>query len=365
MLGLFVALVVAEVGLRALGVGPQPIRSKRLLNNLDAPVYYHCYTSNPNGEFRPLPDMREGHWILKTTMLQPTELPLEKVYETPFCVEYYNSVLQVGDESIAIRDRAYEAEPSADKLRILLIGDSFAYGEGVPLDRTLFRQLESRLGPSVEVVNAARPGFDTSLELWRTQRLVPALHSRRVLVVFIPNDIRLTDELIARQTFINDLINVRDEYVERHHATAWYSGSLRLVELLGATWEMRRIAQETTQWYLDSYDPRYNKENLDLLAYQIGQFAQLPECQVAFVLYPLMENLGSYPFTAIHEQVAEMVRNAGMPVLDLAPVFADYDAQSLWVHPADHHPCGKAHAIAAERIAAWLRDEVPSFLEHP
>lgn len=366
MFGTMVALIAVEVALRTTGIGQNRLRSKRMLNNLDAPVYYHLYTSNPNGEFRPLPDTSHGRWVLKTTMLPPTELPLEMKNETPFCVEYRNSLLPIEGRPVVIRDRAYPLIPAEGKQRMLMIGDSFAYGEGVPLERTLFRQLESRLGPSFQVMDAGRPGFDTSMELARAQRLVPQLGVRRVLLVFIPNDIRLTDELIARQTFINDLINIRDEILERHESSAWYSGSPRVVQWFGSAWEMRRIAHETIRWYLDSYDPHINGKNLDLLAYQIGQFAKLPNCRVAMVIYPLMEGLErSYPFAEIHARVAEMARRAGIPALDLAPVFAGCDTQSLWVHPADHHPNGKAHRMAAERIAKWLSEEVPGYLEHP
>ena len=51
-----------------------------------------------------------------------------------------------------------------------------------------------------------------------------------------------------------------------------------------------------------------------------------------------------------------------MPVLDLAPFFEGRKTSALQVHPADHHPNGKAHRIAAEAIVGWLRDEVPGFL---
>jgi len=365
-LGLVVALVCVELGLRATGTGATRLRSKRMLNNLDTSYYFHCYTSNPNGELEPVPDVSQGHWVLKTTMLPPTELPLEKISETPFCVRYDNTLLPIDGEPVVVRDRQYQPDPPPDTKRILLIGDSFAYGEGVPLERTLFRQLERELEGRFQVINAARPGFDTALELHRASRLVPVLNAKRMLVIFIANDILLTDELIQRQNFINDLINVRDEHLARHEDQSWYRDSLRVVEFFGSAWEMRRIAQQTIRWYLDSYDPQYNEINLRRLEHHIGQFGQWSDCQVAFVLYPLMEGLrGDYPLQPIHDRVAQMVRKAGLPVLDLAPAFAGKHAKSLWVHPADHHPCGKAHRTAAREIARWLVTEEPSFLEGP
>jgi hypothetical protein len=52
----------------------------------------------------------------------------------------------------------------------------------------------------------------------------------------------------------------------------------------------------------------------------------------------------------------------GLPVLDLAPAFAGQRTEDLWVHPCDHHPNGRAHAIAGRALADWLQRGVPGFL---
>ncbi len=357
-LGLLVAVVVLEAAQWALGLEPPKLRTKRhLRSHSGLRADYHCYASNPNLEFQPTPAVSKGTWELRTFMLKAATLPLERLAETPWCVEYRYSKNN-------LRDRNYETLPAPGVLRIAAVGDSFTFGEGVPIDLTLFRQLERLLAPRVEVLNGGRPGFDTLREIGVLSDLAANANCRRALVVFVPNDIELSDELAKRQTYINDLINIRDEYLEERQSRAWYAHGSAILQYLGSQWEMRRIAQETIQWYLDSYELEHNGENLRRLEEHLRQMANMPRCRVALVLYPLIEGLErDYPLAPIHRCVAEMARRVGLPVLDLAPAFTGHTTPSLQVHPTDHHPNGTAHKIAAEAIVDWLRRDLPWFLK--
>jgi hypothetical protein len=44
-------------------------------------------------------------------------------------------------------------------------------------------------------------------------------------------------------------------------------------------------------------------------------------------------------------------------VLDLFDAFRGRDGPSLWVHPTNQHPNEEAHAIAAEALGRFLREE--------
>lgn len=355
--GLFVGLVLVEGALRATGIGSGPIISKRRLVDDSKPsVAYHCYPTNPHSEFGPAPEIEGGNWRLETYTLDPQEIPLKRLHETPWCVRYDFS-------SRRLRDREYPLEPAEGVLRIAVVGDSFVFGEGVPNQQSLPRQIHDLLGAEFEVLNGGLVGADTIREYELAALLAGQAHCTRIVFVFIPNDVPLTDELIKRQNGINDLINFRSAGLVTYEADAWYSGRLRTVQLIGRRLFLRRIRQETIQWYVDSYDPRYNGENLAVLDQTLHALANLPDCRVAFVIYPLLEGLESgYPLSAIHERVAAMARRAGLPVLDLAEVFDGTSSRELWVHPVDHHPNGAAHAVAARAIVDWLHSDVPGFL---
>jgi len=353
--GVLVAWLVAEIVL--MFREPQRVRSTRYLINRQPPYEkYYCYSSNPNGEFERLPPVSGVNWTLHDSTLEATEMPLDRLNENPYGV-------MVDTSEQGLRDRVYSESPGDGVLRIAGIGDSFAFGQGVSLKRTLFKQMETLLGEGYEVVNAAGVGRGTSEEADSLRTVAAGLNCRRAVVVFIVNDVNLDAGLTSQQDYINDLVNIRDRYLERHQADAWYSGHSRLLRLVGSWMDMRSIKRDTIQWYRDSYDRDINAANLNVLAADLERMAETPNCRVAFVMFPLLVDLETaYPFRDIHEQVGRMAREAGMPVLDLEPVFRRHKTSSLHVHPTDHHPNGKAHGIAAPAIVDWLRREVPDFL---
>ena len=361
-IGLFAGLVSMEIIVRVLDLKPQSLRGKRYLTEQsDSSVTYHCYSSNPHGEFRSLPDMGRGRWQLMNLLSRPPAgIPLSQIGQTPCCIEDRKS-----DQGL--RDRHYDLVPPPGKLRVAVVGDSFARGEGVPVERSLPKQLEALLGADqYEIMNVGFAGLGTAEEVTRAQETVRLTKAQRVLLVFIPNDIRLTPELGQRQESINDLILFQDKYLAKLNEQRWYRRSPLVIQLVGASFEMRRITQETVKWYLDSYDPACNPEGLRLLAADFRALASIPDCRVSVVIYPLMFGLeGDYPFGPIHSRVARMVREAGLPVLDLAPAFKGQKASALQVHPSDHHPNSRAHAVAAQAICQWLRGDLPGFLAVP
>lgn len=358
LVGCVVAFLLAEIGLRVSGWEPSARLSKRSLldRSPGRRTWYDCYASNPNGEFRELPDTSRGNWVLVDNQPTPVPLQLERVRETPWCVEY---VLSSQD----LRDVERQPEPATGVLRLALIGDSFTFGEGVPAEKALPARLQAELGASFEVLNLGRPGDDTLHELDRLAAAIPAFHLRRAAVVFIPNDIGTTPELQREQDYIHDLIQFRDANLARGRFGAVTFLGSRLLHLAGVQLDMRRVTAKTIQWYRDLYDPARNPAGLQQFRASLARLAKLPGCRVVLVLYPLLEDFeGGYPLQSVHDAVAGMARAAGLEVIDLASAFAAETTESLWVHPSDHHPNGRAHALAARALAEALRRSASGFL---
>ncbi len=263
-----------------------------------------------------------------------------------------------------LRDRVYPPTPPPGVVRVLGIGDSFAMGVGVPVERSLFRQLNALAGTSVEIVNAARSGSYAMHEYAQVNQLTAPLNCERVLVVFLPNDISPSEAQTKQESLINDLVNVRESYLNKHLNAGWLTQHSRLFALVHRWWESRKIHNKTIQWYLDCYDEQQNPAGTTMLKEIFKRYAELPTAEVALVIYPMMEGLDSeYPLAPIHRQVAQYAKEAGLPVLDLAPAFAGQQSSEMWVHPCDHHPNSQAHKIAAEAIYNWLSTDLSWFTE--
>src|SRR5260370_17321144 len=98
---------------------------------------------------------------------------------------------------ISINALGFRAHETADEIgrsevRIVVVGDSVAFGQGVRDGETLAAQLvarlRSRLTTSVAVVNLGVPGYDTCQEygIFR-ERAVP-LKPQDVLLIYVDND---------------------------------------------------------------------------------------------------------------------------------------------------------------------------------
>jgi hypothetical protein len=120
------------------------------------------------------------------------------------------------------------------------------------------------------------------------------------------------------------------------------------------TW---RIGRETTRWYLDLYGPA-NAEGWARTQDQMRDMDRQMRARGGRFLvasWPLLVDLQSYPFTSADETIARFCAEAHIPRVDLRPALASLPAESLWVHPVDHHPNEVAHRRAAEALAGPVR----------
>jgi len=356
MVGTLAALVVAEGALRVLDVAPRRITTQVLENLDDTTVRYQCYGSDPRGEFQRTPDVSSGRWRLQRLLAPPVEVPLDRLAETPWCVEYRH-------ETFGVRGPAVAPVSLPGTLRVAGIGDSFAYGDGVPYEQTLFAQLSDELGDAVEVLNCAQSGADMALNVKTLEWVAGRFNPDRAIVVFVPNDVGMSSGLRAHESGVFDLINLRVPAGRRGDTTPWYVEASHVARLLGTFGEIRSASAATLALYQDAYDPAQNGASLAQLRAEFRSLATLSCGSAVLVIYPLMVDFeDGYPLQHAHDRVRAMAEDEGLRVLDLAPAFEGEDTESLWVHDVDHHPNGVAHGIAARALAAFLRDESPGFL---
>ncbi len=85
-------------------------------------------------------------------------------------------------------DREYPLEKTPDSLRVVIVGDSFTWGEDVRNEDTFAAQLENLLSGS-EVINLGVHGFGTDQQLLRLQREGLAYSPDVVMLVFFEGNI--------------------------------------------------------------------------------------------------------------------------------------------------------------------------------
>ena len=152
------AVATAEAGLRAFF--PQPLREAYRAVDAGGPITRR--------------DPEIG-WTLKPDLAWTTgSAPWENGLTT---------------NAAGFRDGPHAAAKAPGAYRVVVLGDSFVFGSGVPQEGTLTRRLAAHLGPGFEIVNLGVPGYGTDQELLPLRRWDRALSPDLVLLGFFWNDV--------------------------------------------------------------------------------------------------------------------------------------------------------------------------------
>ena len=230
--------------------------------------------------------------------------------------------------------------PGPGERSVVVLGDSFTFGEGVAEADTFVGRLDAAWrGRGLRFVNAGVSGHGSVEEAARLEGLLDVLHPVAVLLVHVPNDAVPWDDAADRGV---DLLNVASP------------GGPRLLALLRSL----TSSSDVERWYLSFYvgeNAEYGEIARSALVW-MGEECRRRGVRFGVAAFPLMHRLDAYPLGAITEHAAAAAYAARAPFLDLTPAFAGHDARTLWAHPADRHPNGRAHAIAAEALAPFVEE---------
>jgi hypothetical protein len=353
MSSVIVAALAAEAALRFAGYAPARFHAPGELYGPRERVFLDCYPSNPRRYFDidlRLSEVRRRYEALGVNGLD------EVAARAPFAVEFrYNSLF--------FREREPGPKP-AGTVRVVLLGDSFTEGQGVKDGDTTARRLEALLNASGgrrwEVLNCARRGADFPSLSRMFEKALP--YDPDVVVhAMVLNDPERSKAFEARRGHLDDWILDRRRLLAGEGPLRPSPVGSRLVEFVGDRVQTWRVGRETTRWYLDLYGPPnqdgWVRTEDDLREMDRRMRARGGRFLVAS--WPLLVDLDDYPFTAADDTVARFCAAAGIPRVDLRAALRGRSAESLWVHPIDHHPNEVAHRLAAEALVTPVRGLAP------
>ena len=146
------ALFVSEIALRLLGLDPMYVSPER-----------------------------DRFWKYDSLLGWSHQPGQEGIFETP----QFRTAVRINENGLRDRERSYE-RPNDNK-RILVLGDSFAWGYGVEESERFSQRLEETLG--VEVINAGVSGYSTDQELlWYREEGIK-YETDLVILVVAGNDV--------------------------------------------------------------------------------------------------------------------------------------------------------------------------------
>ncbi|MFL2770108.1 MAG: SGNH/GDSL hydrolase family protein [Rhodospirillaceae bacterium] len=235
---------------------------------------------------------------------------------------------------------------ASDELRVLMLGDSITLGWGVPHAQTvsayLERNLESRLGQPVDVINAGVGNYNTAMEVaW-----------------FFKHGIVYEPDVIILNVFINDA-----EPMPIYKPIGFWERLLySRVILIGAWDTISRTLFGGPSWdtyYRDLYaDDSQAMQEMQAAIARLANFSREKDVPLVIVIYPELRELNPYPFPEVVEKLHQIAQAHGIQSVSLLPAVELEKPSSLWVTPPDPHP----NAFAAELMSSYLTPRLLDFL---
>lgn len=366
LIGALVGLVAGEIGLRVLSLP----KSGPFLQEFRGPGFrLMAYDTNPTGAFDlDLSDdaLRER---LAARLENPDELR-ERWRETPWAVT-------VELDRSGFRERKIGPKRPGVR-RVVVVGDSFTAGHGLPEALAYPRLLEARLqrafehergtprsglaASSVEVLNLGRgdtdlPGIERSAR-WALRQLAPDL----LIYGYFMND-PIPGAAPRPESPIHDMLDEGWTRLERSPTSTRIGqsvrGRLRIVDLVKRFFADRSVTNATIAWYRALHEPAAWQPTLERIA-ALAERTRDSGGRFVLLLLPLPFEIADSPFAEAHRAMRASAEAAGVEVVDALPALARHPDDALRLHPRDRHPSPLYTRVVAELLEPVALDALAS-----
>jgi len=283
-------------------------------------------------------------------------LHLNDIFSKKNCKYYYDNI-----NSLQFRDIEHKLDKAKDIYRVLILGDSFAYGVGVPFNNIFPRLVEkkwNKMHPSsrIEVINCARPGWNTEKEISFCFDTFLPYKPDLIIISYVLND---TECLMHNKNITLKYWQELSFHEPKSKIVRFIFKKSELFRYLFNRIENTRIRREFFRIKKELYKDEnvcygYFKKAVEDLAIAKKKNG----FDVLVIIFPYFNmSLQDYPFLDLHRQVSSIFREAGCDVIDLYDYYKIYKSEQLKVCAADAHPNVLANDIAADVILRYLQQK--------
>lgn len=289
------------------------------------------------------------------------------------------------------RTIGYSFEKNKSVYRILVLGDSYAYGQGVQREETLAKVLENLLNGFVNDENIKRFVNDINIKRFEVINIGwPGINTADEYVEFVDKGLKYNPNAVLVAYNLNDLgaphntrLNIygpQGPYYIRgplnRKEWAWslpipksvdmwlsFNSDFYLFILRRYDSFLHKIGiRKTTVDYDAELIKSYSENNEEWIMTQaalkqINYLCKQNRMESLIVILPYVHTLERYPFSEIHTKVASTAKSLCFNVLDLSPAFIGKKSEDYIVSRIDSHPNALAHKIMAEEIFQFLKQK--------
>jgi lysophospholipase L1-like esterase len=325
------ALFVSEIALRLMGLNP-------------------LYVSPERDRF----------WKYDSLLGWAHEPGQEGIFETP----QFRTVVRINENGL--RDRQHSYDRQNDIERILVLGDSFAWGYGVEESERFSQLLEKSL--DVEVINAGVSGYSTDQELlwYRSEGI--KYETDLVLLVIAGNDVGDNDQQLVNTIYYKPKFVLEEgQLVLKGYPVPKTSPQGKLIYSLS---QRSAFAYFLTQRYFD-FLSLYSKvkvnsnhagspaaglstesEPFKLTIALINEMRNIAESRKAKFMIVVTDRWWNSSSRETYQDFINTLRTEGFLVLDVESM-PGFDPEEMLI-PNDGHWNQSGHEFVAEKIKALI-----------
>jgi lysophospholipase L1-like esterase len=341
-IGVLAALLILEAGMRVVvAKDPLPAAQLRKSAQLEPPAFDDCHVPNVSAGL--------GHIVRPSTVDG-------LVYELKPSVDtcYQGARHRTNADGQRARSLAPFPRPKPPGVfRVLLLGDSYAYAQGVEYESSLAAELERRLsskasGITVEVVNTGVPGYNTAQEAAYFAAHGMSYQPDCVVILFVANDLGVPylmleprDPLSFKRSYVLEALlslSDREDGSSPEIPPGMFRGTDRQVAFVN-----RRDFDRIPEQY------RY-MVGAEGYRHALGSIAEaahgIPVVNVAdYTDASSLDEADRFALVAFQRELG--IHHVFVPTLR---------DPTLWVGPKDMHPNARGHAFIADQVLKFLEE---------
>jgi lysophospholipase L1-like esterase len=247
--------------------------------------------------------------------------------------------VQFDTNSKGLRDREFSYEKPSDKLRIMMLGDSFTVGWGAKFDETFPKRIERMYadrGIQAEAINTGVGNYNTIQEV----------------EYYLTEGYKYNPDIVVLNFTFNDAEPVPVSSPPTTILRICYS-CIFVAGRIDSVLREFGDKKEWTDYYLGLYgDDGQAKGWLDAKTYiaKLAAFTKAHGTKLLIASMPELHDVQHYRLQRITDLVHEAADENGVHFVDLLPYVQGVPSPELWVTPPDPHPNGLAHKLFADGI---------------
>jgi hypothetical protein len=254
--------------------------------------------------------------------------------------DYYG--VHIRTNARGFRGEDISSIPPENTMRLMLLGDSFTLGWGVPEDSTMASRLQRHFSSGrekVQVINMGVCNYNTVMETDLFHRSGLELDPRVVILFHFIND---AEPVPSQRSRIG-----RKVLESSYFLAIVFDRAIRIRSLLTSEHDWHSYYKNL--YSISNPGRDQNSQALRKLAATCGKRG----IRLLVVSIPELHLLDPYPFPEVSSGLDALCNELNIPFLDLLPSLKAHSPQTLWVSKEDTHANSMANRIMAE--AVYLR----------